>query len=268
MATTEATEAPAVSASAEAVVTRPIGPYEIPFDGARNVYFAVPPTRPSSDSPRRLIANLHGLCNPPGYACGYWTHAGSEQGFLVCPTGNASCGPAPLGVPTWTEGDDAIDRDLERAVAAVDAQYPGEMTREGAVLTGFSRGAYAAGRIAVLHPGRWPYLLLTEADVPLDARTLRAAGVRAVAMLAGEIGSQVGGERRTVQRLSAQGLPARLWLMPRAGHYYSGNIDDLMGEALAWLVRWEPGGPGSTGGRVGGGDGGDGGGDGGRDDAK
>src|SRR5580692_5066157 len=74
MATTEATEAPAVSASAEAVVTRPIGPYEIPFDGARNVYFAVPPTRPSSDSPRRLIANLHGLCNPPGYACGYWTH--------------------------------------------------------------------------------------------------------------------------------------------------------------------------------------------------
>jgi hypothetical protein len=224
----------APSASAAPSEPRPIGPYEIPFDGKRTVYFAVPP---STDGPHRLIANLHGLCNPPGYACGFWTHAGSEAGFLVCPTGNSSCGTGADAPPTWTEGDVDIDRDLERAVTTVDAQYPGEMSRDGAVLTGFSRGAYAAGRIAVLHPGRWPYLLLTEADVPLDARTLRGAGVRAVAMLAGETGSQIQGERRTVQRLSSQGLRARLWVMPRAGHFYSANIDDIMREALDWLVR-------------------------------
>ena len=238
--------APATVAQAEPSVPeasaepRPIGPYEIPFDGKRTVYFAVPP---STEGPHRLIANLHGLCNPPGYACGYWTGAGSEQGFLICPTGNSRCGTGAGAPPTWTEGDVDIDRDLERAVATVDAQYPEQMTREGAVLTGFSRGAYAAGRIAVMHPGRWPYLLLTEADVPLDARTLRTAGVRAVAMLAGEIGSQVQGERRTVQRLSAQGVPARLWIMPRAGHYYSANIDDIMREALDWLVRFDKGEP-------------------------
>lgn len=209
----------------------------------RNVFFVAPHATSCEARPRRLIANLHGLCNPPGYACGYWTGAGSDAGFLVCPTGNSTCGGGPGAPPTWTENDAAIDRDLEQAIAAVDAQYPGEMTRDGAVLTGFSRGAYAAGRIAVMHPGRWPYLLLTEADVPLDAGTLKAAGVQAVAMLAGEIGSQLPGERRTVQRLSAQGFRARLWVMPRAGHYYSGNIDDIMREALAWLVRSGEGSP-------------------------
>ena len=214
-------------------VPRPIGPYAMPFDGKRSVYYAVPP---SAEGTHRLIANLHGLCNPPGYACGYWTQAGSEQGFLVCPTGNATCGSGADAPPTWTEGDVDIDRDLERSIATVDAQYPGEMTREGAVLTGFSRGAYAAGRIAVMHPGRWPYLLLTEADVPLDAGSLKKAGVRAVALLAGEIGSQLPGERRTAARLSAQGVRARLWVMPKAGHYYSANIDAIMREALGWLV--------------------------------
>jgi len=235
-----ASSAVVVEPTASAEPPRPIGPYEIPFDGKRTVYFAVPS---STEGPHRLIANLHGLCNPPGYACGYWTRAGSEEGFLVCPTGNSTCGTGAGAPPTWTEGDGDIDRDLERAVAAVDAQYPDQMTREGAVLTGFSRGAYAAGRIAVMHPGRWPYLLLTEADVPLDAHTLRAAGVRGVAMLAGEIGSQVQGERRTVQRLSAQGMRAHLWVMPRAGHYYSANIDEIMREALDWLVRSQTGAP-------------------------
>src|SRR5687767_12137886 len=54
---------------------REIGPYEIPFDGARNVYYVVPK---STKKPQRLLANLHGVCNPPGYACGYWVEAASH----------------------------------------------------------------------------------------------------------------------------------------------------------------------------------------------
>jgi hypothetical protein len=47
--------------------TREIGPYEVPFDGKRNVYYVVSKT---TKAPARLLANLHGVCNPPGYACG------------------------------------------------------------------------------------------------------------------------------------------------------------------------------------------------------
>src|SRR5690242_6319663 len=67
---------------------REIGPYQLPFLPKRNVYFVV---SKSTKTPARLIANLHGVCNPPGYACGYWTASASNVGFLVCPEGNATC---------------------------------------------------------------------------------------------------------------------------------------------------------------------------------
>jgi hypothetical protein len=210
---------------------RAIGPYEIAFDKTRTVYYVV---SRSTKKPQRLLANLHGVCNPPGYACGYWVNAGANAGFLVCPAGNSTCGPK--GPPTWTEPWTKIDEDLEHAIAAVEAQHPGEITREGSVLTAFSLGAYAAVQIARAHPGRWPYLVLTEADVTLEAKSLRASGVRAVALIAGEIGSQVAGQRRTAAALAKQGFPAKLWVMKGAGHHYSADIDDIMAEAVAWVL--------------------------------
>ncbi len=227
-------EAPAPLAPAEAPpAPRESGPFELPFARGRTVYFGVPK---GPAGPRRLIANLHGVCNPPAYACGHWLNAGTARGFVVCPTGNASCGPGAFNAPTWTTGAAPMAADLELAVAAVDAAYPGEIAAEGAVLTGFSKGGYAAPAIAALRPGRFPYLLINEADVSLDAAALRKAGVRAVALVAGERGSQLAGERRTAARLQAQGFPARVWVMPKAGHHYSADIDDIMAEALDWLT--------------------------------
>ncbi len=175
------------------------------------------------------------MCNPPGYACGYWTGAAKAEGFLVCPTGNGSCGGA-FNAPTWTEDEASVDRDLEASIAAVDSAYPNEMDREGAILTGFSRGAYIAPTIAAMHPGRWSYLILTEANVSLDVQRLRAAKVRAVALIAGEWGGELPGERATVKRLHDAGFPAKLFVMPKAGHYYSANIDEIMGEAITFVT--------------------------------
>jgi alpha/beta superfamily hydrolase len=172
------------------------------------------------------------MCNPPGYACGYWTETAKTKGFLVCPTGDGNCGPGAYNAPTWSEGIGAVDRDLEAAIAKVDESYPDEIDRDGAILTGFSRGAYFAPQIAAMHPGRWRYLILNEADVPLDATQLRAAGVRAVAMIAGEYGSQLPGERATVKRLQAQDFPAKMFVMPKAGHHYSANIAEIMRDAI------------------------------------
>jgi hypothetical protein len=229
--------APPIDAGApEACAPRPTGPFTIPFGEGqtRSVYFELPKAKSCAPEPRRLIGNLHGLCNPPGYACGYWTEAARARGFLVCPEGNATCGAG--GPPTWTESFSAMGADLDRAVDEVSALYPNEIEPSGAVLTGFSRGAYAAPFVALRHPGRWRYLVLVEADVGLDAGTLRRAGVEAVAMLAGEWGSQIGGMRATVKKLRAQGYPARFWAMPKAAHYYSANIDALMGEAIDWVT--------------------------------
>lgn len=185
---------------------------------------------------QRLIANLHGVCNPPGYACGYWVSSGSARGFLVCPEGNAKCGNNPQGPPTWTESHPKMDADLEKAIATVEAAYPGEIARDGSILTGFSLGAYAAATIARAHPGRWPYLILTEADVALDAAQLRTAGVLGVALIGGERGSQVAGQKRTVAKLVKQGFHAKVWVMKDAGHHYSADIDSIMAEAMDFVL--------------------------------
>ena len=61
--------------------------------------------------------------------------------------------------------------------------------------------------------------------------------VRAVALIAGERGSQLAGERKTAERLAKQGYPARLWVMKGAGHHYSADIDTIMSEAIAYVIR-------------------------------
>lgn len=182
------------------------------------------------------MAMLHGVCNPPAYACGLWSETAKDLGFLVCPTGDGSCGPAMYNAPTWNEPDPKIDEDLEKAIATVDAQYPNELARDDAVLLGFSRGAYVSVKIAAAHPGRWPYLVLIEANVNVTAAQLREAGVRAVALVAGEIGSQLAGERKTAEKLAKEGYPAKLWVMPKAGHHYSSDIESIMRDAITWVT--------------------------------
>ena len=61
--------------------------------------------------------------------------------------------------------------------------------------------------------------------------------MKAVALLAGEWGSQIGGERATAEHLQKQGYPAKFWKMSKAAHYYSADIDTLMGEAIDWVIR-------------------------------
>jgi pimeloyl-ACP methyl ester carboxylesterase len=205
----------------------------IPFAPNRSAFVVMP--RAAGTSPR-LLAMIHGVCTPPSYVCGAWRSAASDVGLLVCPTGNATCGPEGTGSPTWEEPFADIDADLERSIDAVRRRVKPAFTRKGAILAGYSRGGYVAVITAVRHPGRWPFLIINEADVDLTLPMLRAAGVRSVALIAGEWGTQIAGERRTTAALAANGYPARLWVMGRVGHPYSSDIDAIMQEAMAFVL--------------------------------
>lgn len=220
---------PATDTSPLMIQRVPFAPYPSGIGGRTTPRMAYVVRAKQSQRAPRLLANLHGVCNPPEYACGYWSRAAATWGTLVCPEGNSRCGTD--GPSTWTQSTAKTDEDLERAIVAA-----GALRTERDILTGFSLGAYAAAEIARRHPGRWAYLILTEADVPLDAAKLRAAGVRAVAMVAGELGTQIHGERRTVAQLTAQKFPAKLFVMKKAGHHYSADVDDVMAEALAFVT--------------------------------
>jgi hypothetical protein len=244
-------DAAAVDASADAEIDaavamepgRDAGPYEVKFSGDRNVYFAIPERK----GPKRLMAMMHGVCNPPGYACGYWWPSAIGHGFLVCPEGNARCAWSCTdcrsdrkdGPPSWEESFLDMDRDLEKSIVKVMELYPGEIDREGAVLLGFSRGAYAAVIIAQNHPGRWPYLVLNEADTEVNVTQLKAAKVRAVVLMAGAIGLNAKPVQKTHDELVKAGFPSKLILMPNAAHYYSNDIAQLMSDAIDFFVAQE-----------------------------
>lgn len=237
-ATPPTVDAATVEASPSRAPVEVDGPRELPLDAGRPVYYALPR---GGAGPLRLVAHLHGMCGGPPYACGKWLNAGVEVGALVCPTGNARCGDSGVGqpsweAPTWPELVTIMDRDLETSVKKVEAKHPGSIRREGAVLTGYSRGAYAAAVIARQHEDRWPYLVLVEANVTLSASSLRASGVRAVALVAGEQGNEIAGMRATADALDKDGFPARLFVMKRTGHLYSDDVEDVMREALAFVL--------------------------------
>lgn len=219
--------------ASSAPTTREPGPFSIEFLPKRSAYVVA---ARDATRPARLIAMLHGLCNPPEYACGLWEPSAPALGFLICPAGDGSCGKAQYDAPTWIEGDAEIDADLERAIARTVEVFPDAIERDDAVLCGFSRGAYVAVKIATAHPGRWPYLVLNEANVTLSVDQLRAAKVRAVALIAGEFGGQIVAERATVARLQKAGFPARFWPMPKAGHWYSDDIARIMTESIDFVT--------------------------------
>jgi pimeloyl-ACP methyl ester carboxylesterase len=220
------------------------GPHEeLALDAGRPVYYAMPRAR-AEERPFRLVGHLHGMCGPPPYACGKWIGAGTDVGIMVCPTGNARCGDAPNGppsweAPTWPELVALMDKDLEAAVAKVEAKRPGSVRADGAILTGYSRGAYAAPAIARKHPNRWRYLVLIEANVPLSVDGLERSGVRAVALVAGEQGTEIGGMQKTQSELERAGFPARLFVMRRTGHLYSEDMEYVMHDALAFVLSHE-----------------------------
>ncbi len=217
------------------------GPHQdLALDAGRPVYYAMPKDRDAL-GPFRLVGHLHGMCGAPTYACGKWIGAGTDVGVMVCPTGNARCGDSPVGppsweAPTWPELVALMDRDLETAVAKVEAKRPGTIRKEGAILTGYSRGAYAAPGIARRHPNRWQHLVLIEANVSLTADALRSAGVRSVALVAGEQGNEIAGMRKTQLALEDAGFPAQLFVMRRTGHLYSDDMENVMHDALAFVL--------------------------------
>jgi predicted esterase len=230
--TEAATDAATEAAAATAPRREKIGPFETIMMPNRTVWYALP----RAEDGHRLVAHLHGQCAPPVYSCGSWIDAGAEYGFMVCPTGNEHCNDSGMGPAMWDESFALMDSDLERGIAVVQRKTDGGIDRDGAVLTGFSRGGWAAIDLVRRHPGRWPYLVLIEADVTINKAYLEASKVRAVAMVAGEHGTELAGERKSVDAMKDAGYPAELYVMPDTAHLYSTNIDEIMRQALAFVL--------------------------------
>jgi predicted esterase len=208
--------------------------------------FVYPPTRAGAGSerpePSPLVVMLHGMCCDPAPTCDFWSPAGREGSFLVCPEGNASCG----GAASWEGPIEAKAAALDQSLAAVDAAFGAHIAHaKGDILMGFSRGAFVARDVVYARPGRFKGLILIGALMRPDAARFKAAGIRRVVMAAGEYDMARPAMQRAAAELTANGLPARYVSLGRIGHALPDNMEEIMRGALRWVREGIPAGEGA-----------------------
>lgn len=201
--------------------------------------FAYPPL-PSSAAPAApapVVMMLHGMCGDPRLACDFWSDAGREGSWLVCPAGNARCGDWDDWKGTPAEKAASLDQALE----ALDRAYPTAVVHAGRdVLIGFSRGAFVARDVAYERPGRYRALILIGASMTPDAARLKASGVRRVVMAAGDYDGARPTMQRAARALDAAGLPTRYVSLGPIPHTLPANLADHLRAALAWIREDTP----------------------------
>jgi predicted esterase len=202
----------------------------------------------ASRGPLPVVMMLHGMCGEAQLACDFWSDAGRERSWLVCPAGNARCGEHDDWKGTGEEKAGALDEAME----AVDRAYgPAAVTHaEGDILIGFSRGAFVARDVAYARPGRFRALVLLGASMTPDAARLKASGIRRIVMGAGEHDGARPTMQRAARALDAAGIPTRYVSLGRIPHALPNDLEDILRDALAWIredAQAKPGAPGGNG---------------------
>ena len=105
----------------------------------------------------------------------------------------------------------------------------------GGIIAGLSAGASVAVQIAERSPGAYRGLILLGANVFLDVKRLREAGIAAVVLASGRLDAARPGMERAALALEKQGLRARYISLGEVGHALSPDMDGFLTEALAWL---------------------------------
>lgn len=209
-------------------------PERLEVPGFAPASHVVPPGE--SAGPRPVVVVLHGNFDRPEWECDVWAEAAAGYGFVLCPRGVRTPW-ATRAEDRWTYGSAAkVGREIEAGLRALEARYPGRVTREGTVLAGFSLGAILAPKLVRAAPGRYPFVFLVEGGVDQlteeGIASLKRAGVLGVGLA-----MSAPGRRRlaakAVPALEAAGLRAAYVDMKGAGHGYSRDF----GPAGAAAVR-------------------------------
>jgi predicted esterase len=203
--------------------------------------FALPPAHgswgvafPPADttSARPPIVYLHGMWASPEDSCGFFEHAASPFGFLVCPRGNAPLGDGRMWKGTYA----TVAPQVHAALEATARQWAGKLDGAGGgTMMGYSNGAYFAAEMAASEPGRWTGLVLLSMRLDLDVARLRAAGVRRMVLGAGDQDAARESMRTQAERANAAGLATRFVSLGPGGHELTTDMEARFCDAVAWV---------------------------------
>ncbi len=216
----------------------PAAPSPLPVEGYHTAVFVGP--RPDAQKPWRVTVVLHGNYDRPEWQCETWQMVASFHGWILC----------PRGVPTyWAQksedrwmyrGAPHTAKEIQAALDALKAAYPGQVSDEEMVLVGFSLGAILSPAILQLMPKRFTTLFLIEGAVDkLDKHTLGAikkSGIRAVG-LAMSSGKYRTAAKQVTKWLKKLGMRTAFVNMAGAGHNYRADFTTKGREALRQLIN-------------------------------
>lgn len=182
--------------------------------------------------PAPLTVVLHGSCGEPKITCGWFQDGDMEATWQVCPAGNSYCGrnayewsisPAPR-----------LEKYLSGGLARVRERYGERISEEGAVLVGFSLGAFAA--VSLLSSGTHQFagVVLVGASVAPTAEQITSAGVARIALVAGDFDSSAPAMQRAAAALKKQGIRARFVSLGQTGHFFPDSTSAPIGRVIDW----------------------------------
>jgi len=178
-----------------------------------------------------VVLYLHGMWASPEDSCSFFERAAAEA-VLVCPRGNAPAESGGAWRGTLLEKRRSIDAALE---VAKDLVRPRTLATSGGVAMGFSSGAALALELALAAPGRWSGLVLMSMKLQLDPARLKTAGVKRVALAAGDLDGSQPSMVQNQKMLAAAGVDARFFTLGPVGHHFAANMESRMVDVLAWV---------------------------------
>jgi len=135
------------------------GGLPLPVPGFRPAV-VVPPR--SSTGRRPVVVALHGNFDRPEWNCDLLPTLAEGRAWLLCIRGI----PRRDTPPSWNRwtylGRKRVMAEIDAALAALRARYPGRVDDGPLLLAGFSLGAIYSARFAVARPKRFPLLYLVE----------------------------------------------------------------------------------------------------------
>ncbi|HEU4406417.1 MAG TPA: hypothetical protein VFS43_14225 [Polyangiaceae bacterium] len=200
--------------------------------GGRAVFF--PPAEGSAGE-KPLTMMLHGMCATPEWECPFFRKGAAASGYLLCGAGPALCGGGPGS--RWSGAPGALAKAVNASVEGLERRLPaGSKLGPGRALVGYSLGAAAASKVIELaRPGEWSGLVVVNASAVPSAAQLRKAGVKRVALVAGERDMTAPKLKRAAKALEGAGLEARYFSLGPVGHYFGETTEAALEAPLRWV---------------------------------
>jgi hypothetical protein len=196
---------------------------------------------PLGATARRPVAVVaHGNNDGPEQQCPTYRDLLGDRAFVLCPRGIPREGEG--GRFTYA-GDDALDDEIDAALAALRARFPDHVDDGPSLYVGFSLGSHLGVALTSQRPSHFPRVILVEGGhdrwTSATANAFTAGGGLRVLFACGQLACAEAA-RPKAALLEAAGAAARVILAENAGHRSDGPVAALTRDALPWLLEGDP----------------------------